>query len=97
MLSLLAFCIAGVSFAGVTMVTDKASEVLVISDHEKVKINPEDLPAPVRTALANDTYAGWEIAAAYIVKKDNIEHYEVELTKGGETTTVKFDKDGNKK
>lgn len=57
---------------------------------EKTKIKPEELPEAVKKTLAGDDYKGWEVANAYVSK----EVYEVELKKGTEMKTFKFDKEG---
>jgi hypothetical protein len=58
---------------------------------EKTEIKPENLPDAVKKTLAGDAYKGWEISKAYVAK----EVYEVELKKGADTKTFKFDKEGN--
>lgn len=63
----------------------------------KVKIKKEDLPSAVTEKL-EDSYEGWTIVQAYKTNSaDNPtkDVYEVELKKGTQTQTVKFDKDGN--
>lgn len=57
---------------------------------EKTEIKAESLPEAVKKALTGDDYKGWEITKAYVVK----EVYEVELKKGSDTKTFKFDKEG---
>jgi hypothetical protein len=57
---------------------------------EKTEIKAEALPEAVKKTLAGDDYKGWEIAKAYVAK----EVYEVELKKGTESKTFKFDKEG---
>jgi hypothetical protein len=57
---------------------------------EKMEIKADALPEAVKKTLASDEYKGWEVSKAYDAKGT----YEVELKKGAETKTVKFDKDG---
>lgn len=61
---------------------------------EKVKIKPEQLPDAVKTTLKGDNYKDWTAYAAYHDTVTNI--YEVELRKGSETKSCKFDADGKK-
>ena len=61
---------------------------------EKVKIKPEQLPEAVKTTLKGDDYKGWTAYTAYHDTVKNM--YEVELRKGSETKSVKFDADGKK-
>ena len=59
---------------------------------EKVKIKPEELPEAVKKALTADEYKGWTVANAYMYKESLA--YEVEVKKGEEMKTFKFDKEG---
>lgn len=61
---------------------------------EKVKIKPEQLPDAIKSTLKSDDYKGWIAYAAYHDTATNI--YEVELRKGSETKSFKFDADGKK-
>ena len=64
---------------------------------DKVSVKPEDLPQPIKTTLASDVYAGWEITEAFIItKEDKTQFFEISLKKGSETTTINLDKDGRK-
>lgn len=72
---------------------DMNNETVLVQD-DKVKIQPEELPEAVKTALNSEDYVGWQIAAAY--KHADGETFEVELKNDAETKTVKFDKEGNK-
>lgn len=66
----------------------------VQSDKDKVKIKKEELPEAARKTLEGDAFKGWNVSNAY--KLTNGE-YEVELVKGTNNQTVKFDKDGKAK
>ena len=69
----------------------------ITSAQEKVAVKPEDLPESVKTTLASDTYAGWQVVSAFLVTKpDNSQFYEISLKKGEESSTVNLDKEGKK-
>ncbi len=74
-------------------VADVNAIVAALED-EKMQIQPEELPDAVKAALNSEDYTGWQISAAYKYADKDI--YEVELKKGEEVATVKFDKDGQK-
>ena len=64
---------------------------------DRTKIKQNELPQAVRDAIINDKnqeYSGWQIGDSYRSSKDNT--YSVELKKGTEARTVKFDARGNK-
>lgn len=67
---------------------------IVALEDEKMQIQPEELPDAVKAALNSEDYTGWQISAAYKYAEKDV--YEVELKKGEEVATVKFDKDGQK-
>ncbi len=62
--------------------------------NDKAKIKKEELPEATRKTLNGDSYKGWTISSAYKLKNGE---YEVKLTKGTETQTVTFDKEGKVK
>lgn len=68
------------------------TETSTVVAQEKTKIKAEELPQAVQTTLAGDTYKGWEVVNAYILKDKN--QYEVELKNGAENKTFKFSADG---
>lgn len=74
-------------------VADVNAIVAALED-EKMQIQPEELPDAVKAALNSEDYTGWQISAAYKYAEKDV--YEVELKKGEEVATVKFDKDGQK-
>jgi hypothetical protein len=90
-----ALALGFVSFATVNAATkatvSSSSEVV----NEKVEIKPSELPEAVKTALTGEEFAGWSVTKAYVVKGEAT-HYEINLTKGEETTTVKLDEAGKK-
>jgi|SRR5437879_2907725 len=61
---------------------------------DKVKVKKEDLPETIKKTLEGDAFKGWAVANAY--KMSNGE-YEVELKKGTNAQSIKFDKDGKVK
>ena len=79
-------------------VVTKPSSARIVGEDEKKPIKKEDLPEAVKTTLAGPDYQGWEITAAFSVKKekDNSGYYEIKLKKGDKVITAKLDKDGNK-
>ncbi len=92
-----AFALSIISFASVQANTLTAPVSVVTVAQEKVAVKPEDLPEAVKTTLAGDAYAGWEVTGAFLVtKQDNTQYFEIALKKGEETSTVNLDKDGKK-
>ena len=85
-------------FATVTSVNANPisySPVITINaNQDEIPVKPEDLPAAVKTTLAGDEYKDWQIVTAYLVKKDGLETYKINLMKDKETKLVKLDKDG---
>jgi hypothetical protein len=67
--------------------------ITVVQD-DKVRIEADQLPETVQTALAGDEYRGWMVDAAYFIKSK--ENYEVELKNGAESKTITFNKEGKK-
>ena len=66
-------------------------------NQDRTKIKQNELPQAVRDAIINDKnqeYSGGQIGDSYRSTKDNT--YSVELKKGTEARTVKFDARGNK-
>lgn len=61
---------------------------------DRTSINVDQLPTSVKTALAADRYANWEVSEAWRVTKDGKTYYEVRSTRGNETETFKFDERG---
>lgn len=92
-----AICLA--FLAGGTSQANSSSSVqsTLTTPQEKVSVKPEDLPEPIKTTLASDTYAGWMVTTAFLItKEDNTQFYEISLKKGEETSKVNLDKDGKK-
>lgn len=64
---------------------------------KRTPVMPDQLPEPVKQALAADDYKGWTPSSAFLVTKGDQEYYEVKLMKeGSEANKVKFDKEGKK-
>lgn len=72
----------------------KNSPSSAYTQEDKTKIKKEELPEAAQTTLAGDAFKGWTVVNAYKTKTGE---YEVELQKGANTQTVKFDKDGKVK
>ena len=102
---MLAVCLL---FGGATLVsaqqtdpsaTPSQSQSTDDQDQDKgQQITISQLPDGVTAKLESQDYSGWTIGNAY-KKTDNAqagkETYTVELKKGTETKSVRFDKDGN--
>jgi hypothetical protein len=66
------------------------------TSNEMQPVAASDLPAAITASLEGQDYSGWTVSNAYKKEKDGKTVYKVELMKGGETKTVKFDAEGNK-
>ena len=64
------------------------------SQNDKTKIKKEDLPEAAKSTLNGDAFKGWSIENAYKLSNGV---FEVELKKGANSQTLKFDKDGKVK
>ena len=82
----------GYSLVKRSMNSERAS--VVQQKDDKVKIKKEELPETARKTLEGDAFKGWTVANAY---KMNNGEFEVELKKGTNAQSVKFDKDGKMK
>ena len=92
-----AFCLSLLALGTTQAYSTKPAELTTIVAQEKVAVKPEDLPEPVKTTLASDAYAGWDVTTAFLItKEDNTQFYEISLKKGEETSKVNLDKDGKK-
>lgn len=70
-------------------------ETVISVNQDKVEVKPEDLPEAVRATLGAAPYNEWKIEKAYQVPGENeSQYFEINLSKGEETSTVKLDKDG---
>jgi hypothetical protein len=58
---------------------------------DRVKIKKEELPEAARKTLEGDAFKGWTIVNSFKTKAGE---YEVELKKGDNAQTIKFNKDG---
>lgn len=83
--------IASVGFINAGTVNVKSASYATSQD-DKEKIKPEELPDAVKTTLNGDEYKGWLVETAYKIKSKDV--YEIELKKGAETKTLRFDKEG---
>ena len=70
------------------------------ASQQKTKGNQQiavsELPEIIRASLTREDYIGWAVGNAFKKEKGGKTIYIVELTKGAETKTVKFDADGKK-
>jgi hypothetical protein len=72
------------------------SAMTIVAAQQAVKtpVKPADLPKAITDNIAKD-YAGYTVKEANSVKLNNTTTYEVVLSKGTESTTLVYDKDGN--
>ena len=77
-------------------VVTKPSSARIVGEDEKKPIKKEDLPEAVKATLSGPDYQGWEITAAFSVKKADADYFEIKLKKGDKVITAKLDKEGNK-
>ena len=86
--------IAILLFTGATFATtlNASKDLISVAQEDKVAIKAEELPEAAQSSLKGEGLKDWTIVQAYHIKSSN--QYEVELKKGDETKTVKFDKDG---
>jgi len=92
------FLLAGLAFMASLVALANGSSLYTIIQEEKVKIQPDDLPVPVKLTITKDpTVAALPIAEAYKVPQtDGTAYYEVTFESGSEQKiTKKYDKDGN--
>ena len=90
--------VAGVLSVGAVQVANAQTattptQIAASQTDEKIKIKVEELPDAVKNTLEGDAYKGWSAHAAYFNKTKDI--YEVDVKKGTETKTLKFNKDGS--
>lgn len=79
--------------AGVAPAVISFQEQVQDQQGDKEKIDPAQLPDPVKQTLGSEEFSGWAINAAY--KLASTGNFEVELKKGSQSKVVKLDKDGN--
>lgn len=88
------------AIAGIT--TAKANTIIknpvVISIHQdttqKTPVKMEELPDPVKTTLKADLFKEWVPSAAFLIKKDGKEYYEIDVQKGEEKKVANIGSDG---
>src|SRR5690606_15386954 len=61
---------------------------------KRTEVKLEDLPEAVKTTLASDPYKEWTPTAAFHVKSDKNEYYEINVKKEEETGSIKLTADG---
>jgi hypothetical protein len=84
--------VASVGFVSATPLVNTNNPGYSLQQDDKEKIKPEELPDQIKTTLNGDEYKGWLVQTAYRIKSKDV--YEVELKKGAETKTLRFDKEG---
>lgn len=67
---------------------------MVYQKEDRAKIKKAELPEATLKTLEGDAFKGWSVANSFKTKAGE---YEVELKKGQNTQTIKFDKDGKVK
>jgi hypothetical protein len=70
------------------------AETFMVSNDEEKEITFAQLPTQVQKAMKADEYKSWEVNKVWHIKKDGKEYYKLEVEKEGETSKLKFDKDG---
>jgi len=90
---------AFLAFAGLTTVKANTISTPVITIQQdstkKTPVKLEELPDAVKTTLKGDKYKDWAPAAAFLITAaDKKEWYQVDLTKEGQTASLKIGKDG---
>jgi hypothetical protein len=71
-----------------------ATTIAAVQQAVKTPVKPADLPKPIKDNIAKD-YAGYLIKEADSVKLNDTMTYEVVLSKGTDSFTLVYDKDGN--
>jgi hypothetical protein len=84
--------VVGIGFVNAKGTVTSNSVVSSITQDDKEKIKTSELPEAIKTTLNGDEYKGWLIQSAHRYKSQDL--YEVELKKGAESKTIKFDKEG---
>jgi len=80
------------SFAAVSAFANNQVEV---TENAETPVKVEELPEAITKTLSTDTYAEWKIDTAFLVKEGENEYYKVNVVKGDEKQTMKFNKDGS--
>ncbi|UBM57833.1 hypothetical protein LAG90_13565 [Marinilongibacter aquaticus] len=90
----MALALISVSGLNAKMTPTQAVNLTVVQS-DKTPVKPEDLPEPIKNVLKSDGFAGWEVESAFLVSGDGADYYEINLIKGADKQSMKFDKDGN--
>lgn len=93
---------AVLAFAGLTTVkantTSKNPASITIhiqqDTTQKTPVKMEDLPDPVKTTLKADLFKEWIPSAAFLIKKEGKEYYEIDVQKGEEKRMANIGPDG---
>ena len=79
---------------GYSLVKRSMNAERVYQQQEKTKIKKEELPADALKTLEADAFKGWTVVNTFKMKNGE---YEVELKKGPNSQSIKFDKEGKVK
>ncbi|MFC0264631.1 hypothetical protein [Fontibacter flavus] len=93
--AILAFGISVSPLMASSMISFYESTEMII-DQEKVKLDPNHLPDPVKNAIQNDaTIKELTITEAWqIIEEDGTTHFKVKFDKAGEIIAKKYDPEG---
>lgn len=84
--------------AGITSQAAPATEQTTVTaaqaDEKKTEVGFDTLPAAIRELLSTDTYKDWTPGKAWLVSSDSGEYFLVEIHKGDEKQSLKFDTEG---
>lgn len=94
MISMAVAMLTTVGFANANIILDSPTASVKVYQ-EKVEVKPEELPEAVKTTLNAAPYNEWQVEKAYLVPGENgTSHFEINLIKGEDKSTVKLDNEG---
>ncbi|MCL6258340.1 hypothetical protein M3O96_04530 [Aquiflexum sp. TKW24L] len=75
-----------------TISTESPSEIKFFQEKEKVKVDPANLPVPVKEAILKDeTLKPLKISEAWqVITEDEIDHFVIKFEDGGEELIKKY-------
>ncbi|MFA7472497.1 MAG: hypothetical protein WCY86_06315 [Spirosomataceae bacterium] len=95
MISMAVAMLTTVGFANATTNVDKNRVTVSSVTQDKVEVKPEELPEAVKATLNGAPYSEWKVEKAYLVPGENgTSHFEINVSKGEETSTIKLDNEG---
>ncbi|PBQ30425.1 hypothetical protein CNR22_01140 [Sphingobacteriaceae bacterium] len=96
----LSLCLVASTISATSVIVTSKSSVVRPNDERRI-IKMSELPQAVKTALEADAYKEWKVKeikeiklAGAVNRPDLATQYEVKLTKGKESKTVRFLEDG---